>query len=337
MSAQRKERAEEMMKEVLSEEEEKRSAEEEDFEEAVRESVSAAPARRKFEPPKQQVIINILEVVDDFLRNQLRRAGLRRTLEIFEAEWSDKLLRETQTTATTNTSISLIPDALTHRQLLQSELDTVRGETDTLRQKVLAVGEAMVRIQRERDFHRLQYRRVTEERNKLIGDLKQLKKHLESYEPALKKLDEKYQTALRQKTLICLEKDRIQNTSESRLKQEHLQIKKERNIRVSDGTDSSPAKSPVKRYTKASELPFCSRQMNFHPAQVKSQKWSFSLSCSIRAHKLSISCISLHPRKLILATASDDCSWRLWALPASGEKVTEQCCSHMPVSMTGMR
>lgn len=321
MSAHRKERAEEMIKEVFSEEE-KRSVEEEDFEEAMREAVSAAVTRRKFELPKQQVIINMPEVVDDFLRNFLRRAGLRWTLEIFEAEWSDKLLRET-----TNTGVSLIPDALTHRQLLQSELDTVRGETDMLRRKVLTAGEKMVRMQRERDFHRLQYRRVAEEKNKLIEDLKQLKKHLESYEPALKQLEEKYQTALRQKTLISLEKDRIQNASESRLKQENLQIKKERNIRGRDGTDNSPAKSLVKRHPKDSEFPFCSRQVNLHPAQAKSQKWknpsSFSLSCSIRAHKLSISCISLHPRKLILASASDDCSWRLWALPANGEKVRE--------------
>lgn len=294
----------------------------------MREAVSAAPARRKFQPPKQQVIINIPEVVDDFLRNQLRKAGLRRTLEIFESEWSNKLLRETQT----------LPDALTHRQLLQSELDAVRGETDILKQKVLAEGETMARMQRERDFHRLQYKRVAEEKNKLIEDLKQLKKHLGSYEPALKQLEDKYQTALRQKTHISLEKDRIQNTSESRLKQENLQIKQERMISGSDGTDNSPAKSPTKRHPQDSEFPLCSRQVNPHSAQVEAQNWknpsSFSLTCSIRAHELSISCISLHPRKLILASASDDRSWRLWALPASGEKVTEQCSSHMTASMT---
>lgn len=317
MSARRKERAEEENKEVLSEEEE-------DFEEVMREVAPAVPARGKFELPNQQVIVNIPEVVDDFLRNFLRRAGLSRTVMVFEAEWSDKLQRETLMTATAKTGVSFIPDALTHRQLLQSELDTVRRETDMLRREVLAAGERMMRMQMERDFHRQQYRRVAEDKNKLIEDFKQLKKHLESYELVLRQLDEKYQTALRQKMLISLEKDRTQNTLEPRLKQEKPHINKERSIR-----DKSPAKNPMKRHPKDSEFPFCSRQVNPRVSQVKSQKWknpsSFSLSCSIRAHQLPISCISLHPRKLVLASASDDRSWRLWALPANGEKVREGC------------
>uniref|UniRef100_A0A3Q1J5C4 Uncharacterized protein n=1 Tax=Anabas testudineus TaxID=64144 RepID=A0A3Q1J5C4_ANATE len=292
------------------------SVEDEDFEEAVKEAASAAPARRKLIMPQQQVIINIPEVVEDFLRNVLRRAGLTRTLKVFEAEWTDRLLRETPTTAA---GVSFIPDALTHRQLLQSKLDTVRGETDTLRREVLAAGETMVRMQRERDFHRLQYRRVAEDKNKLMEDLKQMKKHLESYEQVLRQLDDKYQKTLRQKMLISLEKDRIQNASEPRLKQEKLQMKKQRSIRRSAGTDNSPAKSPVKRHPQDSEFPFCSRHENPHPALVNPAKCktpsSFSLSCSIRAHKLPISSIDLHPRKQLLASASDDRSWRLWALP----------------------
>ncbi|XP_040915394.1 sperm-associated antigen 16 protein [Toxotes jaculatrix] len=289
-------------KEVFSEEE--RSVEEEDFEEALREAASTTAARRKSSGlPQQHIIPNIPEVVDDFLRNFLRRAGLSRTLNSFEAEWyssAQKLLTETLMPETPKTGVFFIPDALTHRQLLQSELERVHRETDLLRQEVLAAGESLVRTQRERDFHRLQYQRVAEDKNRLIEDFKQLKTHLESYEPALRQLDDKYQAALRQKMLISLEKSRVQNTS--RPNQEKLQTK-ERSIKRSDSAERSSAKSPLTRHPKDSD------------------PGSLSLSCSIRAHKLPISCISLHPQKLILASASDDRSWRLWELPANGEKV----------------
>ncbi|XP_018523311.2 LOW QUALITY PROTEIN: sperm-associated antigen 16 protein-like [Lates calcarifer] len=314
-----KETAEEEKKEVFSEEEE-------NFEEALREAASTAAARRRSGLPNPQIIRNIPEVVDDFLRNFLRRAGLSRTLNSFEAEWyssAQKHLTETLMPETPTQVSSFIPDALTHSQLLQSELERVRGETERLRQELLAAGESLVRTQRERGFHRLQYRQVAEDKNRLIEDLNQLKRHLESYEPALRQLDDKYQAALRQRMLITLEKDRVQNTSDARLNRE--KVEKGRGIKRSDSADKSSAKSPITRQSRDSQFPIYSRQLSPHLAQAKSQKWknpgSFSLSCSIRAHKMPISCISLHPRKLILASASDDRSWRLWALPANGEKV----------------
>ncbi|KAM7369388.1 hypothetical protein PAMP_013660 [Pampus punctatissimus] len=322
MSARTKERVVEVNKEGFSEEEERRSVEEEDFEEAMREAASSTAARRKHGPPKQQIVLNIPEAVDDFLRNFLRRSSLSQTLDSFEAEWygsAQKLLTETVMTAPAG--VFFIPDALTHRQLLLSELETVRRETSLLKQEVLVAGESLVRMQRERDFHRLQYRRVAEDKNRLVEDYKQLKKHLESYEPALRLLDDKYQASLRQKMLLSLEKDRVQNTTDAKLSKEKPRKKEERSNKSS--TDKSSTSTT--RHPKDSEFTVCSRQVNLHLAHMTSQKCrspsSFTLSCSIRAHELPISCIDLHPRKLIVASASDDCSWRLWALPAGREKV----------------
>nr|XP_046231800.1 sperm-associated antigen 16 protein [Scatophagus argus] len=319
MSARRNESAKEEDKETFSEEEE-------DFEEAMREAASSIASTSKPGPSKPRIITRIPEAVDDFLRNFLRRAGLSRTLNCFETEWyssAQKLLAESLPMAATG--VFFIPDALTHNQLLQSELKAVRRETGLLKQEVLVAGESLVRMQRERDFHRLQYRRVAEDKNRLIEDFKQLKTHLESYEPALRQLDDKYQAALRQKMLISLQKERVQNATGAKLNREKSQIKKERSIERSNSADKSEAKSPTDRHPKDTEFPVCSRLVNSHLAQGNSEKVkslsSFSLSCSIRAHKLPISCIDLHPRKRILASASDDCTWKLWALPANGEKV----------------
>ncbi|XP_054469027.1 sperm-associated antigen 16 protein [Anoplopoma fimbria] len=328
MSAGRKERAEEERKEVSSEEEEEeeRAAEEEDFEEAMREAAPSIASRTPA-PSRRQMFPDIPEAVDDFLRNFLRRAGLRRTLNVFEVEWygsAQKLLAEPLRTAWT--AASFIPDALTHRQLLRRELETVRRETDLLRQDVLSAGESLGRMQRERDFHRLQYRRVAAEKNRMIEDFKRLRRHLESYEPALRQLEDKYQAALRQNMLISLEKDRVQNATDARLNEDKSNIQRDSSInKRSDSADKSPAKTTMTRHPEDTEFPVCSRLGNPRLAQGTFQKWkspsSFSMDYSFRAHKLPISCIDLHPRKRILATASDDRSWRLWELQPNGEKV----------------
>lgn len=323
MSVRSKQRASRENKEIFSEGENIQRVEEDNLEKAA----SSNAYRRNFEPSKQQIIPKIPEAVDDFLRNFLRRAGLRRTLNSFEAEWygsAQKLLAETLKVATTG--IVFIPDALTHRQLLHSELEMVRRETDLLRQEVLVAGENLAKLQRERDFHQLQYRRVAEDKNTLIKDFKQLKKLLDSYESVLKQLDEKYKAALRHKMLISLKKDQTQSTTEVRLNQEKSQIKKEGCVKRGNSADKFPAKGNLNRLQEDTEFPVYSR-LTSHSAQVNFEKWksfsSFSLACSIRAHKLSISCIDLHPRERILASTSDDCSWRLWALPADREKVKD--------------
>lgn len=46
----------------------------------------------------------------------------------------------------------------------------------------------------------------------------------------------------------------------------------------------------------------------------------FRLTTTFQAHTLAVSSIALHPRKQIIATTSDDFTWKLWAVP-SGDLV----------------
>ncbi|KAK5852494.1 hypothetical protein PBY51_023956 [Eleginops maclovinus] len=312
-----------------------RSAEEEDFEEIGMEAAHPTTSSRNLRPFKQHLAARIPEAVDDFLRNVLQRVGLCRTISSFEVEWygsAQKLM--TQTLSMAALGVLFVPDALTHRQLIQRQLDTVRRDTDRLRQEVLHAGERLQRMQRERDFYRLQYQRVAEDKNGLMEDLHQLKKHLQSYRPALRRLEDTVQEALGKKMLLSLKKDRILNTTA--LNQEKPQIKRERRRKSvgsadhteaphskdteaphSEDTEAPHSKVIEAHHSEDTEVPTCSRGLETDhktPAPL-------SLSYSIRAHKLPISCIHLHPRKLILASASDDCSWRLWLLQAHEEKV----------------
>eukprot|EP00965_Chrysotila_dentata_P045011 1495055-Pleurochrysis_carterae.AAC.1 len=53
------------------------------------------------------------------------------------------------------------------------------------------------KFRKERDFHKMHHKRVVQEKNKLITDLKRLKSHYDNYEPMLKMMRTKYETAMK--------------------------------------------------------------------------------------------------------------------------------------------
>lgn len=131
----------------------------------------------------RQAVQNLPEPVEDFLRNFLRRSGLNRTLSSFETEWyrSGKVRRLHDA--------SFLLDAQTQREVLLRELDSVRQDTQLLREEVLRTAQTLVRVQREMDFHRLQHYQVTGQNQYLTENRKQLKAHLESCKSAVTHLE----------------------------------------------------------------------------------------------------------------------------------------------------
>jgi hypothetical protein len=65
------------------------------------------------------------------------------------------------------------------------------------------------RLRKERDFHKMHHKRVVQEKDKLITDMKRTKKHYDNYEPTLKQLQVKYEAAVKEKTLAKLDRDRL--------------------------------------------------------------------------------------------------------------------------------
>ena len=65
------------------------------------------------------------------------------------------------------------------------------------------------KFRKERDFHRMHHKRVVQEKQKLVVDMKRLRKHYAAYEPTMKQLREKYEVAMKEKMLMRLERDRM--------------------------------------------------------------------------------------------------------------------------------
>ncbi|XP_007259622.2 sperm-associated antigen 16 protein [Astyanax mexicanus] len=333
--------------EEIIEEEESVTEGEETLEAAVKAAVKgrAEEFQRDIEPPNtaKQPLNHIPEVVDDFLRNFLVKMGMSRTLDCFQTEWFEMLHKGKLKTD----EVGFIPDVYTHNQLLDNELKNVQRERDSYKHAAFQAGETIIKLQKERDFHRLQHKRVVQEKNRMVEDIKRLKKHYASYEPALRQLNEKYQTALRQKMLVSIERDRVfsqvQNIdsnqrhthsspgtrsriTESQKGQEKAQRSPERKSRPGDGVASEdPYKNTTSKHPKDSEFPSNTRINPFLP-QIKAlsaqspKVSSFSLTKSLNAHTMAVSCLALHPRKLVIASASDDHLWRLWGMP-EGEMI----------------
>lgn len=186
------------------------------------ETASNIVHRTNPETCKPQTVFKIQGAVDDFLRNLLERFCLCRTLRSFESEWYGSAQKQ----IVQGLQIANLPNALKHHQLLQLELQRACNEAERLSEEVLNVAECFMMIQREKDFHQLQYRQDFNQRNMLIEDISLLKKNIAPYELALQQIQNKYQAVLKQKMLISIEKDRIQTSKGVRLNQRKSPVKR---------------------------------------------------------------------------------------------------------------
>lgn len=144
------------------------------------------------------------EVVDDFVRNFLVRMNMHRTLDCFQTEWY-----ELQETGELDSSTEhFVPDIYTHNQELEQQVQQLKREVTRFRDAALKAKEMYVKLRKERDYHRMHHKRVVQEKNNVINDIRKLRKHYGSYEPTLRHLKQKYETAMKEKMLTKLERDR---------------------------------------------------------------------------------------------------------------------------------
>uniref|UniRef100_A0A7S3QVU9 Uncharacterized protein n=1 Tax=Dunaliella tertiolecta TaxID=3047 RepID=A0A7S3QVU9_DUNTE len=141
--------------------------------------------------------------MDDFLRNFFVKMGLSRTCETFEAEWYElkatgRLEGNTQ-----------VPDVYQRNMALEEEVAVLRAELNEAHGVASRASTTWDSFRKERDFHRMHHKRVAQEKNKLITDIKRLKEHFAKYEPTILELKRKYETAMKEKMLVSLERDKL--------------------------------------------------------------------------------------------------------------------------------
>ncbi|XP_008293761.1 sperm-associated antigen 16 protein-like [Stegastes partitus] len=138
--------------------------------------------------------------VSDFLRGFLFQTGMTETLNCFQSEWTEMI----QKGLVDADGVDVVPDVYTENQRLERELKNARREKEECRQAVSVAAETMVRAQKARDLHRLQHKRVVQEKNRLIEEMRKVEVQYDGSELALKRMSEKYQAVSRQVVLGAL-------------------------------------------------------------------------------------------------------------------------------------
>ncbi|KAK7898732.1 hypothetical protein WMY93_019585 [Mugilogobius chulae] len=249
--------------------------------------------------------------------------GLVRTLNCFQREWHQS----------SNHHKGLVPDALTQQALLKSELVVACEEVALLQGRILDLHQTMVRLQREQDFHREQSVCVEAEKRVLWKNLTQLREHEQRLEPALTRLTQAHQAAFRVRTRISMETKHLQREAEQLQRDDEsgqctidnssALRNEERGFKTSGlTTETNEIKMTKSQRTRCNTI--CKENQDgakLPDKNMKTRSTHFTLTCSFRAHRQPISNVEVHPVRRLLASSSDDRTWRLWKLPNNEEKV----------------
>ena len=246
--------------------------------------------------------------VDDFIRNFLIKSGMLRALDAFNTEWYEMQSRGLVAGATVD-----VPDVFATNRALEEEVKRVRGELAHAKDVATKAQATWHQFRKERDFHRMHHKRVVQEKSRLVTDLKRLKKHYDQYEPTISELKDKYESAMKEKMLIRLERDRLK----SKVAALESQLKSALEATATKGKgDRKPGTG--KRRLRGGDTPFPVEDMaNPHlgASYPVPDMASYALAATFKGHSAAISNVAWHPSKPILATASDDATWRLWSIP----------------------
>ena len=188
--------------EVEVDEEEEEGEDDEDLEKVMATIQSkadgASPARTRVEPARGEVTRRP-EVLDDFIRNVLLKMQMGETLDMFQREWH----RMQAEGKLSSGDMGTVPDIYLRNQQLDDQLKDMGAEIEKMKQISAAAKGTWDKFRKERDFHKMHHKRVMQEKNKLVTDIKRLKKHYQTFEPTLGELRHKYETAMKEK-MLCL-------------------------------------------------------------------------------------------------------------------------------------
>ena len=268
------------------------------------------------------------EVVEDFVRNFLVRMNMVQTLDCFQTEWYEMKEKGLLNEEDSNT----VPDIYVRNRQLDEIVNSLRTELKSYKEAAQKAKDMHLKLRKERDYHRMHHKRVVQEKDKLINDIKRMKQHYASYEPTLKALQNKYESAMKEKMLTKLERDRAVGQIQGLQQGPNFQASDQSRINRSrpchssnndNGMQETTNKEHIalnQRYPMDSKFPpdngvnpLLSKQ--YAPCPHLTRSGGFRLTNTIAAHSLAVSGFALHPRKNILASVGDDKIWKLWSIP----------------------
>ena len=145
------------------------------------------------------------EQSDEFLRNFFIKFGMKKTLESFQTEWY-----QLKAQGELNEGVMPeIPGIYKRNQELSDELAVLQEELDEARIIAEKARSTYDKLRKQRDFQKINHRRVQQEKQKLNQDAGRNKKTYQALQDEFDLYSNKYETSLKEKMLMKLEKDRL--------------------------------------------------------------------------------------------------------------------------------
>lgn len=130
---------------------------------------------------------------------------MKKTLDSFQQEWF-----ELKTKGELDMEeMPEIPKVYKDNIELSNVLTQLQKEVDEARIIAEKSRSTYDKLRKQRDFQKINHRRVQQEKGKLNNDIGKLKKKYEDYQNTFEQLSNKYESAIKEKMLMKLEKDRL--------------------------------------------------------------------------------------------------------------------------------
>ncbi|KAF4738887.1 hypothetical protein FOZ63_013756, partial [Perkinsus olseni] len=286
-------------------------------------------------------------VVDDFIRNFFIKHGLKRSLDAFQNEWYSLQLSGKLNPAAMDDET--VPDLYLRSQQLMDVIRAQEAEMKKLRIVAENAKSLFDKLRQQRDFHRMHHRRVVQEKEKLIstsievvegsesgvaGDFKRLRSHYEQYEPTLTELRHKYEVAMKEKFLLKMERDKYMARASALEKQIDEsgapggvtgEQSAGRSTAGGEGPSGEASSQRSPRVGRKGDTPWPTEAAARQAAADFTQRMgedppamdvtSLRLARTFKAHDEGLCKVALHPRIPMVASTSDDGTWKLWSLP----------------------
>ncbi|KAG2386537.1 hypothetical protein C9374_002281 [Naegleria lovaniensis] len=255
------------------------------------------------------------EVIEDFIRNFLSKKGLEESLRIFNDE-----LYEKKQKGELDESADAVPDAYTQLQRVEEELHFCKKQLEQQKQLSENVVQKFEKLRRVKDHHKMSHMQTVQTRDQLRKELERMKNHCAKYEPFIAELTNKYDKVFKEKTLVCLERDRLANRVtelENIIRQQNGESTSVNNTTNNEMEKGKKTKTIKKTKKKDSVLPPEKKNPFREKKMARTMAETFQLSQNYESHSMAISGLAVHSKKPIVATASDDGTWKAWSLPSS--------------------
>jgi chromosome segregation ATPase len=102
-----------------------------------------------------------------------------------------------------------VPDVYRQNLDLSSKVDALQKEVETYKGIASKARSTYDKLRKERDFHRMHHKRVMQEKQRLMADVKRLKQNYSKYDPMMAQLQSKYENAMKERMLTKIERDKL--------------------------------------------------------------------------------------------------------------------------------